>query len=290
MSEEVLKVASPATSTSATAPAALSPVAVEVVAAPLPAPTAQEAKSAAVDSSAVPPAVAVVDKKADVKTDAEKSSTLLGAEPAKATDKSNKDATVEASKAPDTNKEDGGQSEKTAQSPSYEVFKLPDGVTFDNEKLSEFTKELSELQTTTKAEQAVMQAFGQKLMDRHVAELQNAVNLAHEQAKSAEKAKVDGWKADFEKSPDRDTSLSSAGKAVSLLPEGMQKEFRQFLNETGVGNNPLLIRILAHYDKIISEYQKKYESESNIKPLVPTVPIEKPKGMANKMYGTMNNK
>lgn len=217
---------------------------------------------------------------------AKQETTLLGADPAPVEVK--KDASVEANKAPDTKKEEGGQSAEAAQLPTYEDFKLPEGFTHDKEKLSAFVKDLSELQTSTKADQKTMQAFGQKLMDKYVAEVQNVIKQVQEQNEAANKSKISGWKAEFEKAPDKDTVLKSAGTAISLLPkDGLGKEFRQFLNETGVGNNQTLARVLAHYEKVISGYKAKYESEAGVKPLAAQVSPEKPKGIAQKMYGTM---
>jgi hypothetical protein len=288
MTEEV----SQAAPTQAVIPQAEAPVVSPTVEAS----AVQSTPTSPVNAPAAAPVVAkeappvVEAPKTDAKTDAVKSTSLLGAELVKTAESIKKDKPAEVktdAKPAEPNKQDGGQSDKTAQSPSYEAFKLPDGVTFDEKKLGEFTKELSELQATTKAEKAIMQAFGQKLIDRHVAELQAVVNSVHEQTKAAEQSKIDGWKAELEKASDKETALSSAGKAVSLLPDAMQKDFHQFLDSTGVGNNAVLVRTLAHYEKIISDMNKKYNSESGVKPLVPSVPIEKPKGMANKMYGSM---
>jgi len=62
--------------------------------------------------------------------------------------------------------------------PSYEDFKLPEGFTHDKEKLSDFVKELGELQVKTKAEQKVFQEFGQKLMDKYVSEVQSVIKAS----------------------------------------------------------------------------------------------------------------
>lgn len=191
----------------------------------------------------------------------------------------------------ETNKEDGSQSEKTAQLPSYEDFKLPEGFSHDKEKLSDFVKELGELQNKTKAEQKVMQEFGQKLMDKYVVEVQSVIKQVQDQNSAAQKAKVDGWKSETEKLADKDTVLTSAGKSLSYLPDELKTEFKKFYTETGIGNNATLLRTLAHYESVISNYKnsiRKYETEDGVKILQATVPLEKPKGMANKMYGNMN--
>ncbi len=214
-----------------------------------------------------------------------KTSTLLDAPVAEV----KADAPVEAK----TDKQVDGQSEKTAQSPTYEAFKLPEGVTFDNEKLSEFMKDLGELQGKTKAEKAVMQEFGQKLMDRHVAELQKTIQLVQEQNKIANETKVKSWDESFRKDPEiggnkQDTTLNVARSAIKYAGnEAQQKEFRQLLQDTGAYAHPAMIRTLANFQNKINELESKYNSENGIKPLVATVPMTPVKGKADKMYGKM---
>lgn len=185
------------------------------------------------------------------------------------------------------------QSAETAQLPTYEAFKLPEGITFDNEKLSEFMKDLGELQGKTKAEKAIMQEFGQKLMDRHVAELQKTIQLVQEQNKIANETKVKSWDESFRKDPEiggnkQDTTLNVARSAMKYAGnEAQQKEFRQLLQDTGAYAHPAMIRTLANFQNKINELERKYNSEDGIKPLVATAPIAGPKGKADKMYGSM---
>lgn len=271
-------------------PAAVSPAATPQTEAPAPV--------VAVDASVAPSPVAVTDATtpavtdkvavvAEVKKEDSTPTTLLDSGAEKKADVSKTDKAVEANKAPEVNKEEGSQSDKTAQLPTYEDFKLPEGFTHDKEKLSSFIQDLGELQTKTKAEQKLMQDFGQKLMDKYVAEVQGVIKQVKEQSVAEQNAKVTGWKTETEKLSDKDTLLASAGKSLSYLPEDLKKQFKSFYNETGIGNNSTLLRTLAHYESIISGYQKKYESEADVKPVLATAQLEKPKGMANKMYGSM---
>lgn len=264
-----------------TAPTAVTPTA---EAAPVNAATSTVVEASAPNSSAV--TESKVEATAPVATEAKSPTTLLG-ESLKPSEVK-KDAPVEAEKAPEKNKEEGSQSDEPAQLPTYEAFKLPEGFAHDKEKLSDFVKELGELQTKTKAEKQVMQEFGQRLMDKYVSEMQSVIKQVNDQNLSEQLSKVNGWKTETEKLSDKDTILKSAGKSLSYLPDGLKKEFTNFYNETGIGNNATLLRTLAHYESIISGYQKKYESEAGIKPLTATVPIEKPKGIAAKMYGSMS--
>lgn len=273
-------------------PAAPSPVAAApapssavVVAATAPSPAPVVANDAVVS------APAEVAKPADVSKPAEvsKPSTLLDAPVAKPVEVP-ADAKVEAKT--DT-KQVEGQSDKPAQLPTYEAFKLPEGVTFDNQKLSEFVKELGELQGKTKSETAVMQEFGQKLVDRHVAELQRVVKQAQEQVKADRETQVKSWDEAFRKDPElggnkQDTTLNVARSAMKFAGnEAQQKEFRQLLQDTGAYAHPAMIRTLANFQNKINELEAKYNSEGGIKPLVATAPTGKPKGISDKMYGNM---
>lgn len=284
MTDEVSPAATNTAATQAAAPVVPSPATVDAVAVPSVTPVIVEAKADApvVETIAVEP----------VKVEEKKPATLLDIDVNKPIVEVKTDKPAEA-KAVEPNKQDVSQSEKSAQLPSYETFKLPEGVTFDNEKLSEFTKELGELQASTKAEQAIMQAFGQKLVDRHIAELQRNIALVQDQAKESHNAKISAWDDLFRKDPEiggnrQDTVLAQAASAIALAGnESQQKEFRQMLKDTGSYAHPAMIRILSNMQQKIDAYEKKYNSESGIKPLVPAVPADKPKGIANKMYGNM---
>ncbi len=256
----------------AEAPAAVSP-AVEASAAPSPVVT-----SPAPVAEVAPAEVVAEPAKVEAKVESPKlKNTLLDTDPVK-------DAPVEA-KAPEQPKEEGSQTEK-AQLPTYETFKLPEGMTYDNEKLGEFTKELGEFQMLTKADTAAMQAFGQKLMDRHVAELQKAIQSVSDMTKAQKESAVDEWDKAFRADPEiggkkQDTTLNAAKSAIALAGnEGQQKEFRQLLQETGAYAHPAMIRMLANMHNTIEAYKAKYESESGVKPLV----AQKPEAAALKPY------
>lgn len=140
---------------------------------------------------------------------------------------------------------DTGEGETTDDQPEgapeqYEDFTLPDGfegeVSFDGFK--EAAKELN-----------LTQEQAQKLADLHTGAIQQMQEQAAERvAQWAEDAK-----ADKEIGGEKfDTSLQSAKNALTRFGnDGLT----QFLEETGLGNHPEMIRAFAKIDAAISEDQ-----------------------------------
>lgn len=235
--------------------AAPTPVTAAAPAASTPEPLASVAVDAATPSPA-PATDAVV-------TEAVKApETVLGAEPPKEPVKAPdvKPEEVKADVKVEPKKEEAAQSDEPAPLPTYEAFKLPEGISLEGEGLSEFTKELAEFQTNTKAEQAAVQEFGQKLVDRHVAEVQTAIKRLNDHyAQSWEKQKIE-WKDQFVKDPEiggnrQETTVKAALDFIRTHggTESQQQEFRQLMETTGIGNHPAMIRLLAKANMNMSE-------------------------------------
>ena len=222
------------------------PVAAPAPSAPAapPAPVSQETKveAAAPEASAVVPPV-----------------TVLGAEPVKAAEKPVdgtaekpiEDVKAEEAKSADPKKEEVAQSDEPAPLPTYEAFKLPDGLTADEKGFGEFTGLLAEAELA-KGDHAKMQEFGQKLVDKHIAEVQsNLKRQADFFVNLFEKQKID-WRETFMKDPEIggnrwETTAKAANEFISTHGgnDAQQKELRQLMESTGVGNHPAMIRIFA---------------------------------------------
>ncbi len=168
--------------------------------------------------------------------------------------------------------------------PTYEDFNLPEDVQVDKEKLSEFTKELGELQNLTKADQKLMQEFGQKMVDRAIAlQQETAQRLTDYYTGAWEKQKND-WKESFEKDPEiggnrSNTTINAALQFIRTHggDEKQQTEFRDLMNQTGIGNHPAMIRMLSRANSVISEG----------KPVPASMPAAKPTSKVQKRYGNM---
>ena len=153
-----------------------------------------------------------------------------------------------------------GQSADPAPPPSYESFQLPEGAKVDAERLADFTGLLGSFETQTKAEHAEVQKFGQQLMDRHVAEVTRAVETFRDASLAAWDAQKTAWRDQFISDPEiggnrQQTTVNSAIEFVRTHggTDAQQAEFRQLMNETGLGNHPAMIRLLANAGVSMSE-------------------------------------
>lgn len=194
-----------------------------------------------------------------------------------------------------TPKDEGSQSVEPAQLPTYEPFTLPEGITFDEAKLVDFTKTLGEFQNTTKADQATVQKFGQQLVERHLAEVQNAVQRLTENYSAQWEKQTNAWFESFKNDPEIGKNKFETTQKLVLDAVGQYagnekqlNEFKSFMNETGVGNNPSIIRLINNMSSEIESLKTKYESEDGVKPLAATKPVSQKKGFYETMYGKMN--
>lgn len=170
----------------------------------------------------------------------------------------------DAKPAPGTEEVKEGQSAEPATPPAYENWTIPDGVTVDDARLSEFTTMLGTFELTTKADHAEVQKFGQNLVDYHVSEMKGLaekvaadVSKLHETRDAQQRQTwLDSFINDQEIGGNqRETTLSSALRFIRLYggtPE-QQAEIAQVMNQTGAGNNPNLIRLLANAGKATTE-------------------------------------
>lgn len=306
----------PIDNTGGVAPAAQTPVIKpEVSAAPAPAvapavaptpspaaqPTLESVAPAAVVAEPVPsteskasaePAPAASPEVAPAKT------TILGTEPPKPADAAaaptpeNKDAKPAVAEAPaaEPKKEEGGQSAEPAPLPAYEPFKFPEGLQVDEKKFGEFTKELGEFEVSTKADHGAVQEFAQKLVNRYAAETQETVKrIVDHYTNTWEKTKNE-WREAFIADPEmggnrQQTTATSVQNFVSEFGGDVKQieELRGFM-ESGVGNNPNLIRLMNNANNAVKALRMKYESESNT-PLPGQKPVSEKKSKTQTLYG-----
>lgn len=280
--------------------AAVSAETVTVPTAEKPVVTPESNNAPAAADTAITPAAPVAEAPAEKETNKTEEVkvvelTTLGSEPSK--EIKPEDATKEVAEG---TKDESKQSDEPAPLPTYEPFKLPEGFTLDETKLGEFNRELAEFEVKNKAEHAEVQAFGQKMIERYTAELQRMqdANLANWNALKS------NWKEAFHNDSElggnrRETTVNAVQRAVEAYagtPENV-KAFRNFANETGLGENLTFIRLVHNMDKAlktkdeaIKAYKTKYESEDGITPLAATKPeADKPLKPYEKMYGKSSN-
>lgn len=134
---------------------------------------------------------------------------------------------------------DGGKPAGSGdQAPGEYKFTAPDGVTLDEARLGEFTTIAKELK--------LPQDSAQKLVDIAVRMQQSAAEAAVQQASDwAEEVK-----ADKDLGGDKlAESTAVAMKAIELGPPGL----KDLLNNTGLGNHPLLFKWAHAVGKALSE-------------------------------------
>lgn len=175
------------------------------------------------------------------------------------------------------------KSEEPAPTPVYDAFTLPEGVTLDDARVKEFTDILSDLETKAKGvDHTLFQEFGQKAVDFHVNEVKSAVEGVTKLYQTTwEKQKTD-WKDAFLKDPEIggnkfQTTVDSALTFIRTHggTEEQQKEFRNLMETSGLGNHPAMIRILAKAGSAMSEGT----------PLAANKPLSPPKSKTATLYG-----
>ena len=157
-------------------------------------------------------------------------------------------------------------------------FEMPEGVTYIPEEAGAFTDILSDAAKTYGLTKEQTQELGQKLVSLHaekllaqVANIQSTVSAttqeridaavaeAHESAAKVQAERAEKWEKEFNDDPDfggkrRETTLSSAKTFIKAFStEADAKELTAVLNETGLGNNPALIRLLARAGEAVNK-------------------------------------
>lgn len=199
--------------------------------------------------------------------------TLLGDEaPAeeapKPTDQPKEDAPAEPTDAPKEEpkpdaeppkEEEAQQTEEPAPLPIYE-FELPEHFQKDDAKFDEFTKKVGQFELDTKADHGKVQALVQDLLNEHTTILQETVNrIVEAQTNGWDKQKSD-WKEAIEKDPElggnrADTTKASIRRFIQTYG-GSQEDraaFSSWMNETGIGNYPLLAKMIARAGEVLAE-------------------------------------
>lgn len=130
---------------------------------------------------------------------------------------------------------------------TYEPYKLPEGVQVDEALLGEFNTVAKELGLT--------QAQAQKLVDLQAKTAAAGETGRAEFLEQALKAQSDKWVNEIKSDPELggakfDATVSTAVKAISTF---FGDDFRELLNESGIGNNPALIRGMHKIGLAISE-------------------------------------
>lgn len=151
------------------------------------------------------------------------------------------------------------------------TLKMPDGVEVDQALLDELGPEFKELGLTT--------AQAQKLADKFIASQQAKAEKQGEAWANTIGKWADDAKADKEIGGDKwDGTVSASRRAVDTLGTPALKEY---LNASGGGNHPELIRFMAKVGSMIKEDSPAGGGDGGSKPAEPAhllFPSDAPKG------------
>lgn len=173
--------------------------------------------------------------------------------------------------------------EPVIELPTYEEFKLPENFTADKEGITSFSKILGEMElNASKLDHAAFQENGQKLIDLGTKAIETSVNRLNDYYVTLHEKQKNDWfeslKTDPELGRNRiDTTISTVQTAVKNFggTEDQVAEFRQLMNETGVTNNPSLIRLINNMQQRINKYETESDdSGTRIRPAARPVPTK----------------
>lgn len=125
--------------------------------------------------------------------------------------------------------------------PEKYEFKTAEGQELDAEAVKAFEPIAKELNLSNEQAQKLVDVYGSKIMPKLVE--QQAAQWQQQIEQWAEQVKAD-------KDLGTDVSIGAAQKAMDKFGS---PELKQYLNETGLGNHPELVRIFANIGKAMSE-------------------------------------
>lgn len=146
----------------------------------------------------------------------------------------------------------------------YEAFKLPEGFKLEGDRLEKLHSLAKESGWT--------QARAQSAVDTFCADIASSQQAAHA-------AQVEAWGAQLKSDPEigganYEGNLQTAGKAVAKFGG---PDMVNLLNETGLGNHPVIVKAFLQVGKAISE--------GDLPGLGGAPPKPAPLTLAEKLYG-----
>lgn len=133
-----------------------------------------------------------------------------------------------------------GEGKPAEGAPEKYEFIAPEGKEFDAEVIGQFSDIAKELNLTQEAAQKLVETMGPKIAERQMAQVEMVRNEWAQQAQSDKEFGGDKLQE----------NLAVAKKALDSFGT---PELRALLNESGLGNNPEVIRFMFRAGKAISE-------------------------------------
>lgn len=161
-------------------------------------------------------------------------------------------STAEGDDQAQANGETAKEGEEAAKAEVPEAYELTfsEGFVADTATLEAATPILKDLGLTNEQAQSLV-----PVLEAHTTNVLNAAQQAQAELINAERANwLTSAKADPEIGGEKwDDTIVSAAKALDMVGFGKDSEFRKFLNESGLGNHPEMIRAFARFGTRVSE-------------------------------------
>lgn len=141
---------------------------------------------------------------------------------------------------PEANKDGETQAEKPQGAPEKYEFTAPEGKQFDAEIIGKYSEIAKELNLTQDAAQKLVESMGPKIAERQLAQVEAIRN------EWAQQSQVD-------KEFGGDKLNENMAVAKKALDSFGTPELRTLLVQSGLGNNPEVIRFMYRAGKAISE-------------------------------------
>lgn len=138
------------------------------------------------------------------------------------------------------NSDSNTEGDQILGAPEKYEFAAPEGAQFDSEIIGDFSEVAKELNLSQKAAQKLVETMGPKIAERQFAKVQ-AIHNEWTQAAQADKE----FGGD-----NLNSNLAIAKKALDSFGT---PQLRSLLQESGLGNNPEVIRFMYRAGKAISE-------------------------------------
>lgn len=157
----------------------------------------------------------------------------------------------------------------------YDV-KAPEGMQIDTGLLDSVTPIFKEL--------GITQEGAQKLVDAYAPYVKQASQAQHDAAMKSFDDQVESWGKETKSmlGPDAAKAMAPAARLINTFAGKEAAAFRQLLNDTGLGNHPVMVRFLINAGKSIS--QDSFVDGGN------QVTDDTPDAAKSRMYPTMNKK
>lgn len=128
----------------------------------------------------------------------------------------------------------------------YEL-KMPEGMQVDTALLDAVTPIFKEA--------GITQEVAQKLADAYAPVIQKAGQAQHEAAMAAFDKQIEDWGKETKAmlGPDAAKEMAPAGRLIQTFAGKDAPALRQLLNDTGLGNHPLMVKFLIAAGKAISQ-------------------------------------